>query len=87
MGLLVNPHALQRWMVAGPEVSRVIDEFETAQEQHVNKAQLLHHDQNESTQKTFKKDVRSLVAVIEEFGNPYLEETTDLLVLDTRDIE
>ena len=65
----------------------MIDEFETAQEHHDSKAQSLHHDQNESTQKTFDKNVRSLVSVIEELGNLYLEETTDLLVLDTKDIE
>ena len=31
-------------------------------------------------------DVGSLIAVIEEMGNPFLEKTNDLLVLDTRDI-
>ena len=30
--------------------------------------------------------MKSLVAVIEEMGNPFLEQSQDLLVLDTRDI-
>ena len=30
VGLTENPSALQRWMVAGPEVARVIKEFETS---------------------------------------------------------
>jgi len=32
------------------------------------------------------KDVRTLIAVFQEMGNPFLENTQDLLVLDTRDI-
>lgn len=36
--------------------------------------------------KGFAKDVQSLVAVIEEMGNPFEEDSLDLLVLDTRDI-
>ena len=45
VGLLDNPSALQRWMVAGPEVARVIGEFEMAQaHHHDNKVQTLHHD-------------------------------------------
>ena len=86
VGLLDNPSALQRWMVAGPEVARVIGEFEMAQAHHDTKAQTLHHDQTESIQKSFDKDVRSLVSVFEELGNPFLEETTDILVIDTKEI-
>ena len=84
VGLMDNPNALQRWMVAGPEVARVIDEFEMTQEHHDSKT--LHHDQTESIQKSFDKDVRALVSVFEELGNPFLEETTDIVVLDTKDI-
>jgi len=87
VGLLDNPNALQRWMVAGREVARVIGEFEMAQvHHHDNKVQTLHHDQTESIQKSFDKDVRSLVSVFEELGNPFLEETTDILVLDTKEV-
>ena len=86
VGLMENPNALQRWMVAGPEVARVISEFEVAQEHNDNKAQTLHHDQTETIQKAFDKDVRSLVSAFEELGNPFLEETTDIVVLDTKEI-
>ena len=37
-------------------------------------------------QNTFARDVRSLVAVIEELGNPFEEDSQDLLVLDTKEI-
>ena len=37
-------------------------------------------------QTAFHKDVRSLKAVMEVMGNPFLELSQDLLVLDTKDI-
>ena len=87
VGLLDNPNALRRWMVAGPEIARVIGEFEMAQMHHHDRnVQTLHHDQTDSTQKSFDIDVRSLVSAFEELGNPFLEETTDILVLDTKEI-
>ena len=30
--------------------------------------------------------MKSLVGIIEEMGNPFMEQTEDLLILDTRDI-
>ena len=45
-----------------------------------------HHEQTNSSQVTFTQQVKRLVKVIEELGNPFLEESTDLVRLDTRDI-
>lgn len=45
-----------------------------------------HHEQTRSSQVLFAKQVQSMVEVVEEMGNPFLEETKDLLKLDTRDI-
>ena len=45
-----------------------------------------HHEQHLGVQTSFLKEVKSLVAVIEEMGNPFLEQSQDLLVLDTRDV-
>ena len=36
-------------------------------------------------QVNFAQHVKGLVEVMEELGNPFLEESTDLLRLDTRD--
>ena len=44
-----------------------------------------HHEETASAQKTFAKDVQSLVTVIEELGNPFEEDSQDLLVLDIAD--
>lgn len=71
-------------MVAGLEVAQVIGEFEEgSQSKHID---YRHHDQTESAQDRFSKDVYSLVSVIEELGNPFQEESMDLIVLHTKEI-
>ena len=44
------------------------------------------HDQTLSVQAAFAMDVHSLVSEIYNFGNPFEEESTDVLVLDTKEI-
>ena len=58
-------------MVAGPEVARVIEEFQDGnQHWRRQRADTRHHDQMPiSVQASFVKDVRSLVGVIEEMDN------------------
>ena len=86
LGLADNPPALRRWMVAGPEVARMIAELEDDNTRsHQKDSEHHHHEQHPGVQATFIKDVRSLSAVVEEMGSPFLEESEDLLVLDTRD--
>ena len=45
-----------------------------------------HHDQQPGLQTAFLKEVRSLVTVVDDMGNPFLEKIDDLLLHDTRDI-
>lgn len=85
VGLTENEAALRRWMVAGPEVARVVKEFEVSFEAKKTTS-TEHHEQTLSIQKSFSKDVTSLVNVIEEYGNPFLEKSKDLIVLDTKEI-
>ena len=87
IGLMTNPGALRRWMVAGPEVARMVTEFESLQpHDQRSRKDHRHHDQNPGIQTKFLKEVKSLVSVMEEMGNPFLEESDDLIVLDSRDI-
>ena len=72
-------------MVAGPEVARIIAELEDdTTRSHQKDSAHHHHEQHPGVQATFVNDVRSL-AVVEEMYSPFLEESEDLLVLDTRD--
>lgn len=90
IGVTGNPGALRRWMVAGPEISRIITEFEDQATRLQNRAKDtadLHHDQHLGVQAAFQKEVRALVTVLEEMGNPFLESSQDLLVIDTKDVK
>jgi len=86
VGLTDNPTALRRWMVAGPEVAALIEEFEDAHQLMGRRDELLHHEQTEGVQNAFRKDVCSLVNVMEKLGNPFEDEGEDLLVLDSKKI-
>ena len=91
IGLTANTSQLMRWMVVGPEMARVVSEFEESvesiKEKQSHGPDIKHHEQVKSVQVRFAKQVQSLCNTIEEFGNPFEEHTTDLLVLDTRDVE
>ena len=86
VGLTGDPHALRRWMVTGLEIFRITTNFEDQVLKILKTVDNQHHKQQSSSQKTFVKDVESLIGVIDEMGNLFLEESNDLLVLDTKDI-
>lgn len=67
VGLTENPSALRRWMVSGPEIARVVNEFENEMKvASSNDVKTDHHEENRSFQMTFFKDVKSLVASMED---------------------
>ena len=83
VGLTEDPVALRRWMIAGPELSRVVSEFEdTLCDASTSSSK--HHEQTPHVQITFAKDVKSLVVTFEELGNPFLECSKELFVPDTK---
>ena len=88
IGLTGNPGALRRWTVSGPEIARITTDFEKQATRHgtAHDAGHHHHDQKPGVQATFQKEVRALVTVLEDMGNPFQEHSQDLLVIDTRDI-
>ena len=90
VGLTGNPGALRRWMGAGPHIARITTEFEEQaihQQEDAGNTGNHHHDQQPPGQTAFLKDVRALVTVLEEMGNPFLECSQDLLIIDTRDMD
>ena len=86
ISLTENPAAFLRWMIAGPEIASVITEFEKHITRSQSKNEKQHHEQTREIQTTFKKDVTALVDVIDDMGNPFQEESVDLLVLDSKNI-
>ncbi len=83
---MTNPVALERWMVTGLEVARMVKEFESSLAGTKGNNHR-YHEQTPAVQVTFLKEVKYLVVVFEDMGNPFLEQSEDLLVLeDTKDI-
>ena len=85
ISLTERESALRRWMVAGPEVFRLAEQygkFSRKREKYTPSIM-----KTLPLQKTFLKDVRNLILVLEEMGNPFLEEsTTNLLTIDSKDV-
>lgn len=69
-------------MIAGPEISRIINQFEVSPELDDTH----HHEQKPAFQKSFKNDVDALVNVFDSFGNPFTEDSGNLLMIDSKDI-
>ena len=76
VGLTENPASLHHWMVSGLEMARIIGEFEISTKKRKDK----------DVQMAFARDVKALSEAIDEIGNPFSEESSDLLVLDNRNI-
>jgi hypothetical protein len=72
-------------MLSGPELSRLLKEFEGEYLQDSYHQQgNQHHEQGFSTQRTFHKQVVSLSKTITQMGNPFLDEFPELVTLDKR---
>ena len=71
-------------MVAGSEVARVVHEFMEHQEGILNGKAHLHHDQSPSIQRAFYLDLTSNSECMRDMGNPFTEETGELVALDTK---
>ncbi|CAE1167294.1 unnamed protein product [Acanthosepion pharaonis] len=82
VGLKEDPSALRWWVVAGSEISKFVTDYEAVSGSKEAKKGSHQHDQLPTAQKAFFEKVQRLTSVIEEMGNPFSEESTDLLLLD-----
>ena len=74
-------------MVAGPELSRLVNKFEiTSGLSQTTPADNKHHEDSFSMQRDFFENFKSLVKTFNELGNPFLEESSDLYKLDTKEV-
>ena len=86
-----NQRALLWWMVAGQEIARAVDDFETnclngSIVGNIDESKLKHHEDTELMKTKTAKEVKALVEVIDEMGNSFLEESGDPFVLDSRNV-
>ena len=84
VGLTEDPAALLRWMIVGPEVARAVTQFQIQYISSPSEKEHLHREQTTSIQRAFHEDVKNTVSVIREMGNPFAEDTGELIALDTK---
>lgn len=76
-------HPAPYWI---PDMTKVIEECESSLEDLDNKDMVnKHQEQINEVQKTFVKEVNSLVGVLSEMGNPFCKTSCDLFMLYTND--
>ncbi len=80
-GILDKPDALLKWMVAGPEIAFIVQEYEDLLGRGGSASETHHHEDTPSFEKRFAKDVSSFAAVLEREGNPFEEEDGVLVTL------
>ena len=81
-GITDNSSALIKWITAGQEISRIVDEFENpplAKGTHL-------YDQELPIQARFASHVKAIVVAFEESGIFFSEDSQDLVVLDSKEV-
>ncbi|KAK3924496.1 3-dehydroquinate synthase, partial [Frankliniella fusca] len=86
IGLTEDRQSLLRWMLAGPEIQRLLDEFNPVKYTNSTEGLETRHDQYNSFQVSFKKQVHSLRSSFLERGNPFMETGPELINVHTRDV-
>ena len=57
MGLTENASALQRWMVSGPVMAHIIEEFQASTDNIDTATDTRHHEESNPVQVSFDQDV------------------------------
>ena len=83
IGLTENPPALQKWAVIGPEKSTLlVMSEETFME--VVQPDYKHHEEGAASQTELCRETCALIEYFEEFGNPFLETGSELIIQNLR---
>ena len=87
LGITSSDIALRRWMIAGPEMARllIIIEYNDNQSKKLNDTER-HHEQIPSVQKTFLSHDKNVTEIMEELGNPFADTSADLYSLETKQL-
>lgn len=83
IGLTENPDMLERWIVTGPEISRVLEEFTTVNDSDDSEWRP-HHEQGSASQQRFQHHTKDLMELLLSNGNPFEESSKDLVTLDNK---
>jgi len=82
VGLCENPKALILFMLAGPDCSRCIEEYEAMLD--TANSSTAPYEEAQTHQRKYKTDVLSFVQIAKEQGNPYYD-SCELVALHTQE--
>lgn len=83
VGLYENPEALTLFMLAGPDCTRCIEEFEAVLD--TTTSSTAHHEEASALQTKFRTDVLAFAEVVEQLGNSF-HSSNELVALHTQEI-
>ena len=83
-GFYDKPEARTLFMLAGPDCTRLIEEFEAVNDPPLSST--AHHEEGHSLQLKFQNDVLSFIKVVKQLGNPFLATSQELIALDTQTV-
>ena len=83
--LTENDQVLRRWLISGPEIVQLVEEFQSVFDSKVVEV-AEHHDSFTSTLTHFLKDMKLMLLAVNEPGNPFLDDSSDLYALDTKEV-
>ena len=75
-----------RWMLGGPELGNILEDFESDYEKNFSNLGDYHHNEGLTSQLRFKDDVEKLVSAWEGVGNPFEEECPRLINIYNRSV-
>ena len=84
IGMTGDHELLQKWLVSGPELSRLINQFEETFLPEDPEEEGFHHSEAKSYQIQFQTKVKMVVETINKFGNPFMDTFHELVTLDSR---
>ena len=84
VGILDNESSLVKWMIGGPEIARLVRNFNSTEERETGEKK--HHEDTDAFETKFRKDVRSFKQSFTEAGNPFSDEYDSLVQVMTRTI-
>ena len=86
LGLTEDDEKLLRWMVCGPEESRIVREFKQSCLLGNREGDIFRHHDAVSFHEMFKKDIENLENEFRQAGNPFELEISELINLVTNDV-
>ena len=78
-----DPATLQKWLVFGPQITRLLNQFESTVFEK-SQSDTNHHNEAKSNQILFQTQVKALDDTLERDGNPLDCQFEELVTLDTR---